>query len=184
MGPELPATAVLLALLVWAACEDLRTRRIPNWLTVGLAAAGLGLSFSPWTPLTPWMALAGVGVGLSLPLVLFLLGALGGGDVKLLAAVGAWLGPRWVLGVFAGAAVIGLILVLVQCALRGRLRQLLANVWLLISSLLYVGQLGTQQVRQMGQSARSVDKPLPYAVPVLLATAMALLAPHWAGRFW
>ena len=76
-----------------ACVTDIRTRKIPNLLTV--SAAGIGGLFHFAT--TSWVGLgwsvAGCAVGLAMFLPFFLLRGIGGGDVKLLAALGAWLGP-------------------------------------------------------------------------------------------
>ncbi len=83
----------LAAVLVTAMWTDLRSSRIPNWLTfstmgfalVGHASLGglRGAIFS----------LAGLGIGLGLFLILYVSGSIGAGDVKLMAAVGAIMGP-------------------------------------------------------------------------------------------
>ena len=97
---EAPSIAVLV-LGTAAAATDATTRRIPNALTFGprrsrvaFAAATGGVHGLGWS-------VAGWIVGLLLFLPLFALRAMGGGDVKLLAAFGAWLGP--VQGVLGGA---------------------------------------------------------------------------------
>src|SRR5688500_914602 len=97
--------AALLMLLACAAGIDVRTRKIPSWLTLSLILAGLLQSFLPGAPISPGAAIAGFTVGFILPFALFAIGALGGGDVKLLAGIGACVGPLNVLMIFAGAAV-------------------------------------------------------------------------------
>src|SRR3954468_8322492 len=112
--------APMLALLLWAAIEDLRTRKIRNWLTFSLAAGGLINSFLATGPhVAPSQAGLGLLVGVGIPFILFALGALGGGDVKLLAGIGAWIGPFGVIQVFLVAAIVGLLIVLVQCTYQG-----------------------------------------------------------------
>jgi prepilin signal peptidase PulO-like enzyme (type II secretory pathway) len=86
-----PFLALSLALAA-AVVIDVRTRRIPNWLTGGLAAGGFGLAFGGGS-VTPWQALLGLALGLALMLPGHVIGATGAGDVKLMAAVGAFLGP-------------------------------------------------------------------------------------------
>lgn len=172
----------LLGFLLLAAIVDVRKRRIPNMLTLVLAGAGLALSFTRLGLVGPWSALAGLGVGFGLTLALFILGALGGGDVKLLAGVGAWIGPWPVLAVFLAAAVVGLVLVIAQSLWSGRLKVLFQNSALLVVNLVHVRQVGVEHVSRTGKSCRSVDKPLPYAVPVLVATLLVLLAPAIVGR--
>ena len=68
----------MLALLIWAAAEDVRTRRIRNWLTISLAAGGLLASFvMPSSPVTPGQAGLGLLIGFAFPFILFALGAWG-----------------------------------------------------------------------------------------------------------
>jgi len=124
--------------------------------------------------LSPGQALAGLGVGFAIPFVLFALGALGGGDVKLLAGIGAWIGVAGVIQVFLGAAIVGLVIVLVQCAYQGKLFALFRNSAVVAMSLMHVGELGVQHAAETGQACRSIDRPLPYAVPVLVATLVVV----------
>ena len=83
-----------------AAAIDLRTGRIPNPLTATVAAAGLGLAAAGLTGQSMGGALIGAAVGFALMLPGHLLGGTGAGDVKLLAALGTWLGPGGVLMAF------------------------------------------------------------------------------------
>jgi prepilin peptidase CpaA len=170
--------APLLALLIWAALVDLRSRRIPNWLTFTLALSGLAINATGFGPTSGIDAFWGFCLGFGLPLVLFILGALGGGDVKLLAGVGAWMGPATVLSVFAIAAVVGAVIVLVQALAQRRGKILLRNSAVLALNLAHVGDVGMDHVRETGLASRSVDRPLPYAVPVLIAMAILI------GRSW
>ena len=165
----------LLVMLVVAATIDLRSRRIPNWLTVSLLLTGLIQSFLHTGFTTPAASGLGVLAGLFPPLLLFLLGAMGGGDVKLMAAVGAWLGPWAVLWVFLFAAIAGMLIVLVQAGHAGRLATLFRNSAMVAMNVGHVRQLGIEHVKATGQDCRSVDKPLPYAVPVLISTLLVIV---------
>jgi prepilin peptidase CpaA len=171
--------APLLAVLSLAAAEDVRTRRIPNWLTLFLAVTGLLQSLTPHGTVSLSQSLAGLLVGGTLNLLFYLLNARGGGDVKLLAGAGAWLGALLVLEVFLAAAVVGMLLVLAQCAIQGKLPQLLKNTAAVAASLLNVRKLGVAHLHETLMSSRTVRKPLPHAVPVLLATVLILLAGGW-----
>ena len=167
----------LLAMLVIAAAVDLRRRRIPNWLTVPLMLAGLAQSCTAAATVTPLASLLGLlaGGGLSLPM--FVLGVRGGGDVKLLAAVGTWLGPKGALLVYLAAAVAGMFLVLLQCTIQGRLLQLLNRTALVALNLRHVRLVGAGNAAYSLTSSRTVEKPLPYAVPIVIAVTAVLL--HW-----
>ena len=166
--------APLFALLIAAAGIDLRRRRIPNWLTFTMAIAGIAQSFLQHHTITPTQSLGGLGVGFVLPLILFILNAVGGGDVKLLAAVGAWVGPLNILLVFILKDLIGLVLVLIQAASQGRLGALFKNSTVLALNLVHIRDVGIETVQQTGLSCRSVDKPLPMAVPILVAVVLLL----------
>jgi prepilin peptidase CpaA len=175
MIPKVLTLLPMLALLGWAAVQDLRTRRIRNWLTLSLAFSGLLVSFVPHGGISPMQALLGLLVGFAIPFVLFALGALGGGDVKLLAGIGAWIGPGDVFRVFVVAAIVGLFIVLIQCTAQGKLFALFRNSAVLAMNLMHVSELGARHVAETGQACRSIDRPLPYAVPVLVATVLVAL---------
>ena len=84
---------VLMGVLLTAMYTDLRSSRIPNWLT--FPAMGFALVAHAWLAGLPGalFSLSGLGAGLGLFLILYVTGSIGAGDVKLMAAVGAMLGP-------------------------------------------------------------------------------------------
>lgn len=120
--------AVVLFLVAAAACVfDVRENRLPNVLTL----SALVLAFVLRAP-GGWDAigsgLAGAGIGFLLALPLFLLGGAGGGDLKLLTAMGAFLGPsRLPLALFAMAMVGGLMAV-VEIMRHGSVQEVAANI--------------------------------------------------------
>lgn len=130
-----PLVAVLLSAIVLAAAVfDLRFRRIPNWLTgsgvaLGFAANlyergfGSGLLFS----------LSGLAVATAVYMLLYVLRALGGGDVKLMSAVGAFAGWQNWIGIFLVAAILGGFAAVILAAARGRLKQTLWNAGFVLS---------------------------------------------------
>ena len=101
-----PAVLIATGLGVLAVVEDLRRRRVPNWLTAAGAAGGLACAaWGGWHGLG--IATAGTLVGFLILLPFHCCGAMGGGDVKLMAAYGALLGPSGILLAAMFAAVFG-----------------------------------------------------------------------------
>ncbi len=116
------ATQIILTILVLvAAALDLKFRRIPNWLTVSGFVAGFVLQGwdAGWVGLRD--AVLGAAVAFALYLGLFALRAVGAGDVKLMTAVGAMVGPiDWMI-VFLIAAISGGVVAVFLLQARGTL---------------------------------------------------------------
>ena len=119
--------------LVAAVVIDVRTRRIPNWLTGAIAGGGFGLAFGGGS-VTPSQAALGVLVGLLLMLPGHVIGATGAGDVKLMAAVGAFLGPGMTFRAFLYAAVAGGALAIAVALRRGMLSDTVLGTTQLMTS--------------------------------------------------
>jgi prepilin peptidase CpaA len=166
----------LLGLLLLAAAIDLRSRRLPNWLTLGLILSGLVRASVASGAGGLGHAAAGAFAGAAVPLVLFTLGAIGGGDVKLMAGVGAWVGPADAIAIFVLQCLIGLVLILCQALMQRRTLVLFRNSAVLAASLAHKGVVACA-----GDSFGSIDRPLPYAVPVGMATLLVLLTRPWIG---
>lgn len=86
---------------------DLRYRRIPNWLSLAGLAGALLLHGTRHGLAGLWAALAGALVGFALFLVFYLVGGMGGGDLKLMAVFGALLGPSGIVVAAVFAAILG-----------------------------------------------------------------------------
>ena len=173
----------VIGLLVVAAVVDWRTRRIPNWVTFSLVISGLAQSWMPQAIVGPWGSIGGMLAGIALTLVLYLIRALGAGDVKLLAGIGAWFGPQAALAIFCVEAIVGMLMAIAQAAQQGKTKLLLKNSALVAVNLAHVNDVGLDHVTKTGQSCRSIDRPLPYAVPVLVS--VIILCAWWsspAGR--
>jgi prepilin peptidase CpaA len=138
-------------------------------LTFG--AAGAAIVFHALAPQGAglWSAVAGWFVGALIMFVPFALRGLGGGDVKLIAALGAWLGPAnavW-LALYAGAA--GLVMALVVAAYYGYLRKAFSNVWFLLQHWTVNGIRPLEDISLEGSSGPR----LAYALPIFAGLVMA-----------
>jgi len=116
------------------AAIDLRSRRVPNWLTLGIAVAGLTLAATRVSGLSLAGAFAGLALGLAVMLPGHLIGATGAGDVKLLAAFGTMLGPKATVLAFLYAALAGGVLAVLVAMQRRTLDVTLARTAVLVRS--------------------------------------------------
>lgn len=128
--------ALLLALVVGAAAYDVPFRRIPNWLTAAGVLLGLAMNtflYQGWPGLR--MSLMGLAVGFGAYFILYSLHAMGAGDVKLMAAIGAMVGWQDWFGIFIVTAIIGGFASLVLMTLRGRIKKTLWNVGFVLTEM-------------------------------------------------
>ncbi len=118
--------AVLVASLGGA--SDLRSARIPNWLTYSGLLTALMLRFG----VLGWSGFKSGAIGMLVAgvlfFVLFVLGAMGGGDVKLMASVGAWAGSAQVIAVLLAAALAGGLLAIFYMLFRQGVRTTFSNL--------------------------------------------------------
>lgn len=149
---------------------DLRTRRIPNLLTFGAAAAGLVFGAVDGGGYGLGMAALGWLVGVLLFLPIFALRGMGAGDVKLLAALGAWLGPVDTLYLALLTSMAGGVAALIVSAAGGYLRQAFSNIWLM---LMHWRVAGPRPVP--GLTLGDTTSPrLAYAIPIAIGAVCTL----------
>ena len=149
-----------------SAVVDLRTRRIPNWLTLGLAGWGVALAAFQLSGLTVMSALVGFGLGLLLMLPGHVVGATGAGDVKLFAAIGTLLGPSGIAVAFFYTTIIGGVLALIVAINRRRLRDTVERTAALVST-------GGANVAEIESAA--ADNRFAYAPAIALGTLAVAL---------
>jgi prepilin peptidase CpaA len=154
-----------------AACvTDVRTRRIPNALTFGAALGGLLFHTLASGSDGAMLAAGGWVAGLFLFLPFFALRGMGGGDVKLLASLGAWMGPQEAFWLAIYSMLAGGVIGVCVAAARGYLMTALTNV---AGALKYWGLVGLKPVP--GLTLDSAQSPrLAYAIPILMGTVVTL----------
>ena len=165
------ADVMLVGFLCAAAWSDIRAHRVPNRLTL----AGLVVAFVLRAPLGVAAVLSGLegfAIALAVAMLFFALGAVGGGDAKLLAMVGAFLGLGPLPGALAYIVLLGAAMAVVAMARRGLLLLLFMNTVDLFRSKHLVARSG---------DVRTLETPgaqtIPYAVPIAAGTLM-----WWFGQ--
>lgn len=173
VAPPYPVPLCVTLLAVAAASTDIATRRIPNRLVLlGLAGALAAqcLLHGVAGGALGWLAGAATGFGLLLPF--YLLRGMAAGDVKLMLAIGAWVGAEMTFYIVLATFLAGGIGAIAYALLRGRMRQMWANVRALIAR------------RSPGASAEAAGGPveiasvgtLPYGVAIAAGTLGMLFA--------
>jgi prepilin peptidase CpaA len=123
----LPSDALAIAAIAGGggtgAVVDCLTRRLPNGLTLSVAALGFALAASGIGGVSVGQAAAGLGLGLALMLPGHLIGATGAGDVKFFAALGTLLGPSRIGMAFLYTAIAGGLLAVIVSIQRRRLAE-------------------------------------------------------------
>lgn len=160
----------VLALAAAACITDVTTRRIPNVLTFGAAAGALMVRGALFGMSGVFEGGAGWLTGFVLLFPLFFVRGLGGGDVKLVAALGAWFGPGDALWLALYTAVVGGIIGTAYALARGYLRTALSNLGVIGNHWFYSGFQAVP-----GITLDDTERPrLPYAIPIFLGTMVTL----------
>lgn len=176
--------ALLVVLLMLAAFIDLRTFRIPNWLTYGGAAIGLALGAAvQWRLLGPAWALdgflwslGGLAAGLALMLPMYALRVMGAGDVKLMAMAGAFLGLGQIVPAVLCVFLAGGVLAVGYAVWRRALGRMTFNVADIVQSMAFAAMSGHRPAGAMG--ARPSVGSLPYGVSICGGTVAWLMVKH------
>jgi prepilin peptidase CpaA len=166
---SLTVAAPLLALLATATISDLRARRIPNGVTLGGTALGLLINAVAFGAGALGLALLGFALCLVCMLPLYVSGGTAAGDVKLMAMVGAFLGPVNGIAALLLTLVAGAVLAALAIATRKRERPPHADVSL--------------EPAGAPRAAPALDK-IPYATAIALGSVAAVAGPAWVTHLF
>jgi len=161
--------SVVLAISV---CTDLRNRRIPNWLVLPFLLLGLMLCAwqKGWSGLG--MSLMGILLGAAVMGVFVIKGGMGMGDMKLCAALGAWLGPSQLTTALVLMALVGGVMALLWAAAHGFLHTLFGGV---VDLLISIGKKGLRPHAQL-TLAKAESHAMPYAPAIAVGTLLSFFA--------
>ena len=115
-------------------------------------------------------------MGLALLLPLYAIGGMGAGDVKLMAGVGAWMGPALTVGAFAASAVVGGVMALVMAAWSGQFLKHYVQFQMIGHEILSVRN--PERLSEIAAARKPTMMLLPYGIPIAVGS-IAYFA--WTG---
>ena len=161
MGPR-GALLIPLALTLWIAWGDLKTRRIPNYLTLGTAVAGLAYNFMSHGFHGLADGFLGMLLGFTLLILPYIWGGMGAGDVKALAALGAWLGPQLTVYLFCYMGIAGGVIAMGYLVWKGLLWKKIKQGWSFLLNLILCQPVGAPRPPSPSQ----LTEGIPYGVAI------------------
>ncbi|HVP55667.1 MAG TPA: A24 family peptidase [Candidatus Eisenbacteria bacterium] len=175
MNPDLFLLFDALAVAVAAAVMDVQQHRIPNWLTYPTIVAGVLLRSYLFGRSGMWTAVAGCLLVGGIIFVFYAVRAMGGGDLKLMAGLGALLGPRDAVTMLLATAIAGGVLALVYAGYRGQMRSTLGNVGTVVKFHAWGGLQAHPEL--------NLDNPaalrMPYGLAIAVGTLYTFVTATW-----
>jgi prepilin peptidase CpaA len=159
------STIYLLFVVFTAVITDFQSNRIPNWLTFSTLIVGVALQAFFLGTEGLIVAVAGISMGLVFLLPFFLLGGMGAGDVKMMAAIGAFIGYKSVMFATAYSLMIAAVYALVLVTIKGELMTSLQRYTVSIASRTYVPSSPDSVAR----------KRFPFALAIAGGTIVVLM---------
>jgi len=152
-----------------AAIHDIEFHKIPNWLTYPTMM--IGIVGHTWTNGLEGLlfSVSGVGVGVAVLIIPYLLGGMGAGDTKLMGAVGSLLGPRAAFVAFIFTGLIGGIYALVILARYGNLKSTFKRYGIILKTFFF-----TQKLIYIPPSREEMKPKLCYGVAIAVGTLLSV----------
>lgn len=157
--------AVILIVAAWIDGKELR---VPNWITFPMVLAGLifNASTGGWEGLQD--ALIGMVVGLATLLPLYAVGGMGAGDVKLMAGLGAWLGPVVAWNAFVVSVVVGAVMAIIMVLWRKSWTKHYTNF--LMIAIEWMTVKNPRELAKTAAERKSQMLLLPYGIPICIGS--------------
>lgn len=173
--------AILVPGVLYASWIDFAERRVPNWLNLALILVGFAVQVMYYGGSGAWVGFLGMWTGFGLLIIPWMMHGMGAGDVKLMAAIGVWLGPWLTFLSFALGAVIGGIAAVIMITSSGRFQMACANLSVILSKCSNRSTLFTEY--GSAKSFGNTSQLLPYGVPLTGGTLIILAARMlgWVG---
>jgi prepilin peptidase CpaA len=159
-----------------AAYIDGKELRVPNKLTIPMIVAGwawssifYGMSGEGWYVGLMW-SLAGTGVGLATLLPAYAIGGMGAGDVKMMAAIGAWVHCSITFYAFCVSTVVGAILAIIMIISAGEARKHFNQFFFILNEITTIRNPET--LAEIATERKSSMRLLPYGIPLAIGTVL------------
>ena len=169
----MPTVIITFVVVFVVACcvVDARTRRIPNVLSFGAMLAGVALNALYFGVSGVGLSLGGLLAAAAILLPSFAVGGIGAGDVKMMGAIGALIGPEPALAGLGLGMIFGGLIVVAHLARHGRLREKLGATWAMVAA----ASLARSVEPLRGPSKDPHAVALPYSVPLGLGTVAVVM---------
>lgn len=170
---------ILMALVVvpvtaYASWIDYKERRVPNWLNAALALTGMAVQTWYFGLSGLGSAMAGLAVGFACLIIPWAMHGMGAGDVKLMAAIGAWFGPALCLAGFVVGVLVGGVIAAVMISIQNKWLFARANMGMIAQKM---SRWDTAFSEFAGaRSFGSTSALLPYGIPLTIGSWIVLAA--------
>jgi len=164
--------AILVPGILYASWVDGTEKRVPNWLNALLLSAGIAIQCLHPDGQGAVFALLGALVGFGVLIVPWMMHGMGAGDVKLMAAIGAWFGPWMTLWAFVVGALMGAVIAIIMIIISGKAKYACTNMTTIMMKMSNPAQWFTEFAG--AKSFGSTSQLLPYGIPLTMGSITVL----------
>jgi prepilin peptidase CpaA len=167
----------LIAILAMAVITDFRWHKIPNWLTFPAMLGGIIINVIPYGFHGLFFSALGLAVGTVLFLIPYSIGGMGAGDVKLMGAIGSFLGAKNVVWACLFSCIFGGLYAIIFLVWKGSAKSYVTRYWLMLKTLLFTGKLF-----YIPPSPGEKSQKISYGVAIALGTLFFILGKNFNLR--
>ncbi|CAG0941735.1 leader peptidase (prepilin peptidase) / N-methyltransferase [Candidatus Brocadiaceae bacterium] len=166
---EIAPISFLTGILIIAVVTDIRSHKIPNWLTFPSMLVGIGYHTYTNGYHGLLFSMSGMFLGIALFIPFYLASGMGAGDVKLLGSVGSVLGVKGVFIACLGTAIIGGVYAIILLAIHGYLRETMKRYWSMLATFMI-----TRKFMYIPPEGSKKMPVLCYGVAIAVGTVLSI----------
>lgn len=160
----------LIGILAIAVITDLHWHKIPNWITFPAMMCGMTYGTIINGAQGFFFSSLGLAAGIGLLIMAYAIGGMGAGDVKLMGAIGSFLGAKNVLWACLFSCIFGALYALMIIIKKGNAKSFFSRYWLMLKTFLIIGKL-----LYIYPSAAEKAQKISYGVAIALGTLLFIL---------